>query len=103
MAAQADKRFRVSLGASAALSTGGYQAVAATKSAIEMKAYILRVLDASDMGVEEENLPLLDNFAQWLASTHELKSFSDLREALFLQQWVVKKLKDVAAKIAQSV
>eukprot|EP00928_Gymnodinium_smaydae_P022039 TRINITY_DN1863_c0_g1_i1.p1 TRINITY_DN1863_c0_g1~~TRINITY_DN1863_c0_g1_i1.p1 ORF type:complete len:481 (+),score=133.52 TRINITY_DN1863_c0_g1_i1:40-1482(+) len=103
MFALANERSQLSLGAKVHLNKHGYERVLATGDKDAMKAFILRLMDESDMAVKEEDLPKLDEFASHAAESGEYKTLPALKKALAMQHWIVSKLKALAAKVVESV
>eukprot|EP00928_Gymnodinium_smaydae_P022040 TRINITY_DN1863_c0_g2_i1.p1 TRINITY_DN1863_c0_g2~~TRINITY_DN1863_c0_g2_i1.p1 ORF type:complete len:528 (+),score=164.49 TRINITY_DN1863_c0_g2_i1:74-1585(+) len=103
MFALANARSQMSLGAKVRLTNHGYERVLATKDKDAMKAFILRLMDESDMAVKEEDLPKLDEFASHAAESGEYETLPALKKALAMQQWIVSKIKAMASKVVESV
>eukprot|EP00928_Gymnodinium_smaydae_P053351 TRINITY_DN37361_c0_g1_i1.p1 TRINITY_DN37361_c0_g1~~TRINITY_DN37361_c0_g1_i1.p1 ORF type:complete len:451 (+),score=98.79 TRINITY_DN37361_c0_g1_i1:175-1527(+) len=99
----ANTRSKASIGAKVRLNEHGYQKVLASKDDDAMKAFILRLLDDMDLAVQEGDLQKLDDFASFAASSGRFKSLPDLKSALALQTWIVQKIKEMAAKVVESV
>eukprot|EP00928_Gymnodinium_smaydae_P026788 TRINITY_DN2092_c0_g1_i2.p1 TRINITY_DN2092_c0_g1~~TRINITY_DN2092_c0_g1_i2.p1 ORF type:complete len:519 (-),score=133.66 TRINITY_DN2092_c0_g1_i2:226-1731(-) len=103
MFAMASLKSKASLGATVKLNKHGYAQVLASKDEDAMKAFILRVMDDSDLTVNQEDMHLLDEFARFAAQTGQFRTLPQLKRALEMQQWIVQKIKAAAAQVVESV
>eukprot|EP00928_Gymnodinium_smaydae_P026787 TRINITY_DN2092_c0_g1_i1.p1 TRINITY_DN2092_c0_g1~~TRINITY_DN2092_c0_g1_i1.p1 ORF type:complete len:548 (-),score=131.58 TRINITY_DN2092_c0_g1_i1:234-1817(-) len=94
---------RASLGATVKLNKDGYAQVLASKDEDAMKAFILRVMDESDLTVNQQDMHLLDEFAGFAAQTGQFRTLPQLKRALEMQQWIVQKIKAAAAQVVESM
>eukprot|EP00928_Gymnodinium_smaydae_P062720 TRINITY_DN46513_c0_g1_i1.p1 TRINITY_DN46513_c0_g1~~TRINITY_DN46513_c0_g1_i1.p1 ORF type:complete len:443 (+),score=107.39 TRINITY_DN46513_c0_g1_i1:40-1368(+) len=97
------RRSSLTRGLTSPLDEVGFQKVIATENSVALKAFILRVLDSSNMTVSDDDMPLMDKFAKQLLRTHQYETLPDLKAALFLKHWVVLKVKSAASSVVNSV
>eukprot|EP00928_Gymnodinium_smaydae_P082301 TRINITY_DN6566_c0_g3_i1.p1 TRINITY_DN6566_c0_g3~~TRINITY_DN6566_c0_g3_i1.p1 ORF type:complete len:471 (-),score=167.38 TRINITY_DN6566_c0_g3_i1:41-1393(-) len=103
MLAFAGESSQSSFGATAPLNRHGYKKVLAAKDETAMKAFVLRVMDEEGMTLKEEDIHSLDSFVNYVVTSGQFKTLPDLKKALALQQWVVLKIKEMAASVVHTV
>eukprot|EP00928_Gymnodinium_smaydae_P027621 TRINITY_DN212_c1_g2_i12.p1 TRINITY_DN212_c1_g2~~TRINITY_DN212_c1_g2_i12.p1 ORF type:complete len:441 (+),score=96.23 TRINITY_DN212_c1_g2_i12:46-1368(+) len=103
MLASSNERLKESFASTIDLNEYNYKQVLASKNEVAMEAFILRLMVKWNMAVKDKDRSKLEHFATAAAQSGQYKSLPDLKKALQLQEWIVKKLHAVAAKVSKSV